>query len=193
MIAYIRKLDILNRVFILKYGKFDDLVILERPVILKLPNLSSDKYSDINSNSVNDIMLLNVITKNRLYYLASEILIDLIVITKEISLSSKILLKLQNYYGRNIFKNRVLNISIESNSSYWLFDSLIKHDVKQIIFHMIESLSEEMNKASIFYRNRKLNPEIKIDQSLISNLIDNDILNLFISKLKLKFPLFTVD
>lgn len=189
MLGYFRKLDILNRLFILKYGDLSD---LENAAILKLPRITGfDYFGAIDLDYSDKRLLLCIFTKKRIYYLLSLVLIEIIISTKNVLLDSKILFKLQNYYSKKKFKSIVHANKLELLERDWLVRALKIKDIEFVLNCMLVSINLELAKNNQFFRDRGLVGANDVEQELVLKFNSENLLDKALLKLLNLYPSIT--
>lgn len=187
MIKYLRKLDLLNRIFVLKYA---DLSVLEQPSVLRLPQVQGEIYSHLTANEITDKeLLLLLLTRKRLYYLASMILIGMAKVTKGVCLDSKILRKLRNYYSQQVFNDTIRSEVTEFVLREWLVELLQSTPIDDILGAMVAALDLQLRDKS-YYRKREFNQSQVINQDIVEHFCSENLVDKFVNTLSELFPCF---
>lgn len=143
-LTFYRKLDLLNRIYILNYCRLD---LLESTSIFKLPDdikdfaIKDQEYLDFGDTT----LLVAALPKKRIKFLIDKIILDLIKRDATISLNSKALREIKNYFTpkdmqlllSNPVKNEEYDFFTEAALKYGIVE--VFHHFLKVIFTNIES------------------------------------------------------
>ncbi len=146
MLSFYRKLDLLNRIYILNYC---DLILLDRSFIHEIPTdpmvikLKETTYFDLSDLT----FLVSGLSIKKIRFLVRKIFFLILHNNQEIPLSSKILKMLKPYLSKDEFTEILaFNKTYGDMDTTWLVKELTQFGYEKFFYHIVYALFKDVKK-----------------------------------------------